>query len=222
MELDSAQIGADDVAAAARDYGLLLGVEPVARGAALRFQLGRGAVEIEPGAPGLDAIRFTAGTPLPPAAFHGIEVRVEAPAGPSPPAVAAPVLAIDHIVVQTPDAERAIALWRDQHGLRLALDRVFPARGLRLLFFRSGGVTLEYASPDPPPAERDGADRLHGLSYRVAHLTEHRERLLAAGMDVSPIRPGMRPGTQVASVRSRTAGVPTLLLEVLEPAPPGG
>jgi len=31
------------------------------------------------------------------------------------------------------------------------------------------------------------------------------------------VRPGMRPGTTVATVRSGTAGVPTLLLQVDEP-----
>ncbi len=34
-----------------------------------------------------------------------------------------------------------------------------------------------------------------------------------AGVDVSEIRMGMRPGTSVCTVRSGTAGVPTLLLE---------
>ena len=90
--------------------------------------------------------------------------------------------------------ERAIALWRDRMGLRLALDREFPARHLRLLFFRSGGITLEYASPLPAPDEAAGDDRLHGVSYRVTDLAARRERLLAAGVDVSPLRRGMRRG----------------------------
>ena len=81
-------------------------------------------------------------------------------------------IAIDHVVVHTTAPERAIALWRDRMGLRLALDREFPARHLRLLFFRSGGITLEYASPlparDDAPA---GDDRLHGVSYRVTDLS---------------------------------------------------
>src|SRR5262249_39709394 len=79
---------------------------------------------------------------------------------------------------------------------------------------RSGGITLEYASPHPAPAERDLPDRLHGVSYRVRDLAAHCAHLTAAGLDVSPVRPGMRPGTSVATVRSGTAGVPTLLLEV--------
>ena len=98
--------------------------------------------------------------------------------------------------------------------MRLALDREFPDRHLRLLFFRSGGITLEYASPLPAATDRTAEDRIHGVSYRVTDLAARRERLLAAGVDVSELRPGMRPGTTVATVRSGTAGVPTLLLQV--------
>src|SRR5262249_54296157 len=119
----------------------------------------------------------------------------------------------DHVVVHTGDPERAIALWRDRVGLRLALDREFPARHLRLLFFRSAGITLEYTSP-LPAAEPAGVDRLYGVSYRVTDLPSRRGRRLAAEIEVSEIRPGMRPGTTVATVRSGTAGVPTLLLQL--------
>ena len=200
------QIGAADVDAAAARYATLLGVEPVAG----RFQLERGAVEIVRGDPGVRSIRFR-GEPADgwPDDFHGVDVLRTA-ASPPPPASG---VAIDHVVVQTTDAARAIALWRDRLGLRLALDRVFPDRGLRLLFFRTGGITLEFATSEPPPAET-GPDRLHGVSYRVPDLEARRACLVAAGFDVSPIRTGMRPGTSVATVRSETAGVPTLLLQV--------
>jgi len=126
---------------------------------------------------------------------------------------AATVPAIDHVVVHTTAPERAIAVWRDRAGLRLALDREFADRGLRLLFFRSGGITLEYACAIGANAAT-GPDRFYGVSYRVPQLQPWRTRLLAAGVDVSESRRGMRPGTSVCTVRSRTAGVPTLLLEV--------
>lgn len=218
--IDSVEIAVADLDEATAAYRLLLGVEPVARGRVRRFQLGRGAVELVAGTGALRAIRFTAEDPdavVAPPSFHGLQVHIDPPDAERPPAHSAPVLAIDHVVVETLDPEGAVALWRDGLGLRLALDRVFAERGLRLLFFRSGGITLEYASPQPPPAERDGPDRFHGLSYRVADLSAQRERLLAAGVDVSPIRPGMRPGTSVASVRSGTAGVMTLMLVENQP-----
>ena len=74
--------------------------------------------------------------------------------------------------------------------------------------------TERFAAGHPPPADADAPDRLYGVSYRVADLQNRRERLLRAGVDVSPVRDGMRPGTSVVSVRSGTAGVPTLLLQV--------
>jgi len=212
MELDSVQIGVADLDEATAAYTLLLGVDPVRlAGEVCRFQLGRGAVELESGEPGVHSVRFVGERPAGwPDAFHGLVVQLGArPAL----AAAAGAPAIDHVVVRTPDADRAICLWRDRLGLRLARDRLFPERGLRLVFFRSGGMTLEFATSDPPPADGDAPDRFYGVSYRVADLAARRDRLLGAGVDVSPIRSGMRPGTSVASVRSGTAGVPTLLLQ---------
>jgi len=212
MELDSVQVGAGDVAAAVAAYRLLLGVEPVPLpGGAWRFPLARGAIEVEAGAPCARSVRFVGAADVGPDRYHGLPVTVAAaPASAAPPDAG---ISIDHVVVQTPDPERAIALWRDRLGLRLAFDRAFAERGLRLLFFRSNGMTLEFAAPHPPLAERDGPDRLYGVSYRVTDLEARRARLVAAGVDVSAIRPGHKAGTVVASVRSGTAGVPTLLLQ---------
>ena len=217
MEFDSVQIGADDVAAAARSYEILLGAAPMRNATGTkRFQLQHGAVEIETGDSGLHSMRFATAADSPPApaeTFHGLRVAV-ARAMPTTAAarIAGGVDALDHVVINTPDAERAIALWRDRLGLRLALDREFPQRGLRLVFFRSAGVTLEFAAPLPPPADRSGSDAFYGLAYRVGDLAACRARLLQAGMDVSEPRAGQKRGTTVATVRSGTAGVPTLLI----------
>jgi hypothetical protein len=85
---------------------------------------------------------------------------------------------------------------------------------MRLLFFRVGGVTVEIAAAlDPASAEPDPRrDRLFGLSWRVGDADAARRRLAEAGFDVSEVRAGRRPGTRVASVRSGTCGVPTLIL----------
>jgi catechol 2,3-dioxygenase-like lactoylglutathione lyase family enzyme len=215
MRLAGVRIGSDDLAAAVGAYELLLGVPGTPRaGGGVRFRLGRGSVDVVPGASGLRAVCFVAdgGEAALPAAAHGIDVAIAPQDDEATPPEPAP--AIDHVVVHTADPARAIALWRDRVGLRLALDREFPDRHLRLLFFRSGGITLEYASPLPAPAGPPGDDRLHGVSYRVPDLAARRARLLAAGVEVSELRRGMRPGTTVATVRSGTAGVPTLLLQV--------
>ncbi|MDP7703318.1 VOC family protein [Mycobacterium sp. TY815] len=123
------------------------------------------------------------------------------------------VTGIDHAVVQTADADAAIAFYGDGLGLRLALDRSFPDWGMRLVFFRVGGVTVEIAQPlgdAPLPAH---TDQLWGLSWRVPNADAARARLAAAGLEVSEVRPGRKPGTRVLSVKDGTCGVPTLLIE---------
>ena len=132
-----------------------------------------------------------------------------APVGP----IDAVVSGIDHAVVQTPDAEAAIALYRDGLGLRLALDRSFPDWGMRLVFLRVGGVTIEIAQPLRDAAQPPDTDQLWGLSWRVPDADAARARLVAAGVDVSDVRPGRKDGTRVISVKEGTCGVPTLLIE---------
>ena len=111
------------------------------------------------------------------------------------------------LVVQTPDAEAAIALYRDGLGLRLALDRSFPDWGMRLVFLRVGGVTVELAQPLRDSALPPDTDRLWGLSWRVPDADAARTRLTAAGVDVSEVRPGRKPDTRVVSVKDGTCGV---------------
>lgn len=133
-----------------------------------------------------------------------------APVGPED----AVVTGIDHAVVQTSDADAAITLYRDGLGLRLALDRRFPDWGMRLVFLRVGGVTVELAQPlheaQQIPA---GTDQVWGLSWRVPNADAARTRLAEAGLDVSEVRPGRKPGTRVISVKDGTCGAPTLLIE---------
>jgi catechol 2,3-dioxygenase-like lactoylglutathione lyase family enzyme len=128
-------------------------------------------------------------------------------------AVAAAISGIDHVVVRSESPDAAIHFYRDQLGLRLALDKSFEQWGARLLFFRVGGVTVEIAAPLPPAAAPGERDSFWGISWRTPDLVATQARLAAAGIDVSEIRPGRRPGTRVCSIRSHTHGVATLLLE---------
>jgi catechol 2,3-dioxygenase-like lactoylglutathione lyase family enzyme len=219
MRLDGVRMFVSDVPATLAAYARLLGLAPVRLEDELwRFQLERGAVEVTAGdtaAPRL-AVLFAAerGDDLGawPQDHGGLDVLVvsEMPV-PELSVAGDAVTAIDHVVVHTGDPERAVAHWHDRLGLRLALDRTFPERGLRLLFFRSGGLTLEYAHALDAAASSD--DRVYGVSYRVDDVAAVRARLAAAGVDVSETRAGMKPGSTVVSVRSGTAGVPTLLIE---------
>lgn len=130
----------------------------------------------------------------------------------APPRAPGAVRALDHVVIRTGDAESARRLYRDALGLRLALDRSFPDWGVRLLFFRLGGLTVELAASLREAPDPAGADRLWGLSWRVDDVAAARERLARAGRDVSELRAGRKPGTRVFSVRDGTCGVPTLFI----------
>ena len=254
LRFEGVQIRAADLEPGVRQYQALLGIEPVRlHSGAWRFQLDRGAVELVSDLPEERALRFSRPGELPPGIdFHGIDVRATPVVGPADVAASASaearglapdgthagagprgvrdvivaddaVYAIDHVVVRSTDLERAIALWRDRLGIRLALDREFPGRGLRMLFFRSAGMTLEFVSA-LGAADPSGRDAVDGVAYQVRDLARCRARLVAAGLDVSELRDGFKRGTRVATVRSGTLGVPTLLIEHLDRGdrPPSG
>ena len=219
MRFDSVQLGTPDLLRAAARYADLLGIPAVERRAdRVRFQLERGAVELEPGESGVRSIRLVPDGNAPPAGAdvcHGLTVHFDAPKHtPEPPrAPVGAVTAIDHVVIHSPNPDRALQLWRDRLGVRLALDREFPGRGLRMLFFRSGGVTLEFVSPLAPSDDPTAPDRFFGVAYRVRDLAACVHRLTAIGFDVSGVRPGHKSGTTVATVRSGLDGTPTLLID---------
>jgi catechol 2,3-dioxygenase-like lactoylglutathione lyase family enzyme len=123
----------------------------------------------------------------------------------------AAVSGLDHVVIRSPNPERAIALYAGRLGLSLRLDRTEPAWGARLLFFRCGDLIVEVAH-DLKAGVGDRPDQLWGLSWRVPAIVDAHARLKGAGVEVSDVRTGRRPGTQVFTVKSHTAGVPTLLI----------
>jgi catechol 2,3-dioxygenase-like lactoylglutathione lyase family enzyme len=124
---------------------------------------------------------------------------------------ACPVLGLDHAVISTGDAERAAALYGARLGLDMALDRTHPDWG-QLMFFRCGDLILEVVRR-PGGSSDSTRDRLWGLSWRVDDIDAARARLAAAGLDVSDVRLGRKPGTRVMSVRNGTCGINTLFLE---------
>lgn len=149
-------------------------------------------------------------------ASHGVPIALverDQPPAPSPPTVdeASAISSLDHIVVRTPNPERAIAFYAGRLGLDLRLDRSNPDWGSRLLFFRCGDLVVEIAH-DLKKGVSDGPDRLWGLSWRASDIAKVNARLKTAGVDVSPVRTGRRPGTEVFSVNSHTEGVPTIVI----------
>jgi catechol 2,3-dioxygenase-like lactoylglutathione lyase family enzyme len=123
----------------------------------------------------------------------------------------APIVGLDHVVVSTEDSERAAALYGARLGLDLALDRSHHDWG-QLLFFRCGDLVVEVVRR--PVAGGDANhDKLWGLSWRVDDIEAARARLIAAGLDVSEVRNGRKPGTRIMTVRDGTCGIQTVLLE---------
>jgi catechol 2,3-dioxygenase-like lactoylglutathione lyase family enzyme len=122
------------------------------------------------------------------------------------------VEALDHVVVRSADADATRALYGESLGLRLALDRSFEERRVRLMFFRVGGVTVEIASALGAAPDPSAPDRLWGLAWRVPDADAARTRLVGDGFSVTPVRSGNKPGTRVCTVERDTCGVPTLLI----------
>jgi catechol 2,3-dioxygenase-like lactoylglutathione lyase family enzyme len=123
------------------------------------------------------------------------------------------IQALDHVVVFSADVEATRAFYGDLLGLRLALDRTFEKRGVRLLFFRMGGVTIEIGSRLGAEPQPDSVDNFGGLAWQVPDIEAVQSRLLADRFDVSEIRDGNKAGTRVCTVRDPVHGVPTLLIE---------
>jgi catechol 2,3-dioxygenase-like lactoylglutathione lyase family enzyme len=127
------------------------------------------------------------------------------------------VAGLDHVVINTSNPDRAAAIYGARLGLDLRLDRSNPQWGSRLQFFRCGDAIVEVGSK--LNAEPDGRpDHFGGLAWRVRSAASVHARLAAAGVDVSELRQGRKPGTQVFTVRSGAANVPTLMLEAGEPS----
>jgi catechol 2,3-dioxygenase-like lactoylglutathione lyase family enzyme len=154
------------------------------------------------------------------AATHGVRIFIMQRRSPDP-CVYAPgppdaISALDHVVVNSANPERAASLYGARLALRLALDRSNPDWDMRLMFFRVGGLTVELAHKisagiGPQP------DKLWGLSWRVPDIEAAHARIEKSGLAATSIRQGRRPGSRVFTVREGTLGVPTLILSA-EPA----
>lgn len=228
--LDHVAIEVTDLSVARADYAALLGQMPQGD----RFHLGNMALDLVAAVPGLAGIDFatrdlgkthrlltqrglasadaapTATLPLD--RTHGIPIALVAAEAATPPdAPPGGIIGLDHVVIGTPDPERAIVLYAGRLGLDLRLDRSNPDWGVRLLFFRCGDLVVEVAHrlKDGPGS---GPDRFMGFSWRVADIEAAHARIAGQGFNVSDIRTGRRPGTRVFTARDRTAGVPTLVL----------
>ena len=79
-----------------------------------------------------------------------------------------------------------------------------------MLFFRLNKTTIEVIEKKD---DKDPSDKLWGLAWEAESIEATHKRLLEAGVDVTPIKEGIKEKTLVATINSHTHNVPTLLIE---------
>lgn len=119
---------------------------------------------------------------------------------------------LDHLVINAPNPDRAIAHYGARLGIRFALDRTNENWGARFLFFKLKDIVLEIIHRMDQDHDPLAPDVLWGLTWKVDDLAAHHQRLSNQGVTVSEIRTGRKPGTQVFTVKSHTSDIPTLFL----------
>ena len=117
---------------------------------------------------------------------------------------------LDNLVINTNDANGFINIYKDVFNIRLALDKVIEHWKSRMLFFRVNKTTIEVIERRN---ENDSQDSLWGLAWEVESIEEAYKRLISEGVDVTPIKDGLKENTLVATIKSHTHNVPTLLIE---------
>ena len=119
---------------------------------------------------------------------------------------------LDHVVVNTNDANGFIDIYRDTFNIRLALDRVIEHWKTRMLFFRLNKTTIEVVEQKH---DDENPDKLWGLAWEVESIKEAHERLTNDGIEITEVKKGIKENTLVATIKSHTNNVPTLLIEHL-------
>ena len=87
--------------------------------------------------------------------------------------------------------------------------------GVRQLFFRLNGLTIEVVQ-SLDPEKQPKVDFLWGVAWKTKDIRATRERLVAEGADMSEVTRGRKKGTEVATVRRPTSGVPTILIGLMK------
>ena len=120
---------------------------------------------------------------------------------------------LDHVVINTNDADGFIKIYKDAFNIRLALDKIIEHWNKRMLFFRLSKTTIEVIeeTDDLPPN-----DKMWGLAWDVKDIEKAHERLTAEGIEVTPIQKGIKEQTLVATIKSHNHNVPTLLIQHLD------
>jgi hypothetical protein len=189
------QLGFDPVDDRVQIGGIVLHLTG-AGGGLLGWQLDRGDVPITASVDDLPAV--VTGPPVDPDPVHRNGV-----------------VAVDHIVVATPDHDRtSAALAEVGIAPRRTVDAARGDTGTRYRFTLLGSCLLEAVGPREPAPGDDRPARFVGLALVAPDLTVFAEWSGA-------ITPAVQPGRSITTVRTRELGI-GVPLAVLTPRPPGG
>ena len=119
---------------------------------------------------------------------------------------------LDHVVINTNNADSFIEIYRDVFKIRLALDKTIEHWNSRMLFFRLNKTTIEVVERSNNEKPKD---TLWGLAWEVESIEDTHKRLVSEGVEVSDIKAGLKENTLVATVKSHTHNVPTLIIQHL-------
>ena len=103
------------------------------------------------------------------------------------------VVAIDHVVVTSPDPARTINALQ---AVGLEPRRTRDTGAMRQTFFRLGPVILELVGPPAP--DGDGPARFWGIAFTVADLDATARYL---GDRLGNVKDAVQPGRRIASLR---------------------
>ena len=120
---------------------------------------------------------------------------------------------LDHVVINTNDADGFIKIYKDAFNIRLALDKIIEHWNKRMLFFRLNKTTIEVIEQKDDLSPND---KMWGLAWDVKDIEKAHERLTAEGVEVTPVQKGIKEQTLVATIKSHNHNVPTLLIQHLD------
>jgi len=179
-----------------------------------------GGVRLVLGAPGVGIVAWAlTGIPAGISDIDGLATSAAEPgdmAPPPPPAAPARsahpngAVALDHVVVLTPDFDRTAAALEQA---QLPLRHIRDAGGFRQGFRRVGPAILELVEAVGAPA---GPARFWGLVAVVEDLDGLVERL---GDRVGAVKPAVQPGRRIATVRTSAGLGPALAFMSRDPQP---
>lgn len=113
------------------------------------------------------------------------------------------VVAIDHVVVFSPDLARTVGAFADVGAEpRRERDGELGGRPIRQIFYRFGTVIVEVVGS--PGATGDGPATLWGITYTVADIDA---TAAFFGARTAPVKDAVQPGRRITTLRHHDVGM---------------